>query len=127
MRRWVDRATQLVRRLRLEMAGRKSVKRTNLTHEIPGPRALVSLQQESFEFESSLPLVGGKLAVRAMLTTGSPLSQVIITLVLVVLGCACVATLAVVGLPMWISAPSMLLPFALFGVLRYKKGPHAGQ
>jgi hypothetical protein len=119
MRTWVDRTSELVRRVRLELTELTRVKRTNLTREEPGPRA--DLQLEEIELTGEFPIVGGGVAIRGRLNDISPLVRLTLVAVLILLGCVCVLTLSAVGLPMWVSAASLLLPSALFCVFSSRR------
>ncbi len=107
---------KLVERIRQMTAWRNKIKRTNLRREDPGPRAVIRLPQEPFEFESELPIVGGKFSVKGGLFPDSSLSRTVTVVMLVGIGCACTITFYLVGVPAWISAPSILLPSAIFGL-----------
>jgi hypothetical protein len=93
----------------------KTIKYTDLSGESPGPRALVdNLPQEDIEFSGELPLVGGKMTMKATLTPGSPLARLVATLTLTTCGCACVVTLYLIGLPRWAAASSLVLPIVIY-------------
>ncbi|HUC22600.1 MAG TPA: hypothetical protein VMA73_07830 [Streptosporangiaceae bacterium] len=114
---------KLVERIRLMMAGRNKIKRTDLGREDPGPRAVIYLPHEPFEFETELPVVGGKLRMKGWFVPGSPLSRTVTVVMLVAAGCACAITLHIIGMPIWISAASLLLPSVLFGYHGLAKHP----
>lgn len=92
----------------------KSIKYLDLSGENPGRRSFV----EDVELGGELPVVGGKLTLRAKITQGSALSRVVTaavtTFTLVSCGCACVITLFVIGLPRWVAAATLLLPAVLY-------------
>ena len=85
----------------------KTIKYTDLTGEDPGPRATIKLG-------GKLPLVGGKLIMKAKMTPGSPLNRLVTTVALVSLGCACTITLFLIGVPKWPAAGALLLPTVVY-------------
>ena len=85
----------------------KTIKYTDLTGEDPGPRATIKLGGE-------LPLIGGKLIMKAKVTPGSPMNRLVTTVALVSLGCACAITLFLIGVPKWPAAGALLLPTAVY-------------
>jgi hypothetical protein len=77
----------------------------DLSAEKPGPRAIVDdLPREAITFAGELPLVGGKLAMKARLDPGSALSRLAAAVSLASTGCACAITLSLIGAPMWAAA-----------------------
>jgi hypothetical protein len=94
-------------------------KHTDLSHEEPGPRAIVDLPHEDIEFRTKMPLLGGEIEMKARVAPGSPLSSAIITVALFSIGCGCVGTLFAIGAPLWIAIGSILLP-----VITYATASH---
>jgi hypothetical protein len=89
-------------------------KHTDLSHEEPGPRAIMDLPQEDIEFRTKLPLIDGGIKLKARVTPGSPLSSAIITVALISSGCGCVGTLFAIGAPAWAAVGSVLLPVVAY-------------
>lgn len=92
----------------------KTIKRTDLSGEHPGPRATIELGGE-------LPLVGGKLTMKAKMSPGSPLNRLVTTVALVSLGCACAITLYLIGVPKWPAAGALLLPTVIHLSLSWRR------
>lgn len=93
----------------------KAIRHLDLSHEVPGPRATMdNIPQEDVEFGGELPLVGGRLTMKAKLIPGSPVSRMVTAVALVSCGCACTFTLYVLGLPGWAAAAAILLPTCIY-------------
>ncbi len=93
----------------------KTVKHTDLSEETPSPRSIVDgLPWEAIEFGGELPLVGGKLTMKATLSPGSSLGRLVAAITLASCGCACTITLFMIGVPRWAAAGALLLPAVIY-------------
>jgi hypothetical protein len=87
-----------------------SIKYTDLSDEEPGPRARI----DTIRLGGKLPLIGGKLTIRAKLLPASPLYRLVTAIALILSGCPCALVLFVIGMPRWVAAGALLLPAAVY-------------
>lgn len=90
-------------------------KHTDLSGEEPGPRAIVNnLPQDDITLRGELPLIGGRLTLKARMNPESPLYRLVAAVALVLSGCPCAVILFAIGVPWWAAASAFLLPAAVY-------------